>query len=430
MPEPPFQYPPAPLDGLRAAAGAGERLAGALVRRIRTRQPWFQSTDWRRSTAVLRPQAWPAPTPQDAGDTLPPVLFCSALPWSFRFQRPQQLALALGRRGHPVLFIEGFQRSRLLPARRQSTAGPNLQVLQVRVPGRPDLYRQALSEQSALVVAERIGAGLRRPPMMVLVQLPIWARVGEELRRWFGAALVYDRIDLHSGFAGVPPQMDRLEESLLRSADLVTASSVDLLERSRGHCDRVRLLRNAVALDDFPLAVRARQAVPRFGYVGALGPWFDVEAIRAAAREHSGAEFVIAGQVEDPEVAGLAELPNLRLLGEIPYRRVPEFLAGLDVSLIPFRRTALTVAVDPVKLYEALATGLPVVARDLPALERWREPGLYRYREPGELAGRLAEALEQDTPALARARRALVETETWDERAGALLAEVAATGGA
>ena len=98
-----------------------------------------------------------------------------------------------------------------------------------------------------------------------------------------------------------------------------------------------------------------------------------------------GWRFRLAGQVEDPEVAALSGLPNLETVGEIPFADVPRFLAGLDVALVPFRDLPLTRAVDPVKLYEALAMGLPVVARRLPETERWAEPLVYLYDDPAEL---------------------------------------------
>ncbi len=191
---------------------------------------------------------------------------------------------------------------------------------------------------------------------------------------------------------------------------------------------RVLLLPNGVDLGAFPVPAGTRAAGdrPTIGYVGALGPWFDVEAVEAAARALPGWSFRLAGQVEDPEVAALAGLPNLETVGEIPFGDVPGFLAGLDVALVPFRDLPLTRAVDPVKLYEALAMGLPVVARRLPETERWAEPLVYLYDDPEGFVRQVRRAVAEQSPEIARERRRVAEGESWDRRAATLLESVRA----
>jgi glycosyltransferase involved in cell wall biosynthesis len=94
------------------------------------------------------------------------------------------------------------------------------------------------------------------------------------------------------------------------------------------------------------------------------------------------------------------------------------------VALVPFRDLPLTRAVDPVKLYEALAMGLPVVARRLPETERWSEPLVYLYDDPEGFVRQLRRAVAEASPEIARERRRVAEGESWDRRAGALLESV------
>jgi len=63
-------------------------------------------------------------------------------------------------------------------------------------------------------------------------------------------------------------------------------------------------------------------------------------------------------------------LPNGTMLGPRPYADLPAYLAAMDVGLIPFQHDPVTYHADPIKAYEYLAAGLPVVATDLPALQR------------------------------------------------------------
>jgi glycosyltransferase involved in cell wall biosynthesis len=419
----PFSYPPRSGDALLAAAGQAERLVRAALRRLgiggRAKASPPQGGSRPRATVQTRPYAKP-----EMGS---PILYLPAVAWRYRVQRPQHLALALARTGHPVLYVDGFLRSRLLPARRTIAVRNGVHALRVRVPGRPDPFRAVLAPETAERLAEVILAGLEPSarPAMVLVQLPFWAELGRELARRLGAPLVYDRIDLHAGFPGVPPEIEAAEAELLREADLVCATSSLLAELPRSLGARVLLLPNAADLAAFPPpAARPPRTEVRIGYVGALGPWFDAEAVRAAALALPGWRFRLAGRVEDAAVAALGQLANVELPGEIPFREVPGFLAGVHSALVPFRDLPLTRAVDPVKLYEALALGLPVVARQLPETGRWAPPLVYLYETPEDFVHQVRRAVEEDSPERAAERRRAAEGESWDRRAADLLTSV------
>lgn len=420
-----FFYPARFQDRALTAAGELERLARAALRRVRSGRFALTPLNWRRPAAVKLETAEEDESFPAAGVHGTPILYLPAVAWHYRFQRPQHLAVALARAGHPVLYVDGFLRSQLLPTRHLLHADGGLHVLRMRVPGRPDPYREPLERQVAVRLAETILAGLRHErPLMVLVQLPFWAELGRELARRLSVPLVYDRIDLHAGFPGVPPEIEAVEARLIREADLVCATAGVLAERPRQVSPKVLLLPNGVDLQAFaarPVAAQRQAGEMRIGYVGALGPWFDVEAVEEAARAFPQWRFQLAGRVEDPDVAALADLPNLETIGEIPYADVAGFLSGLDVALVPFRDLPLTRAVDPVKLYEALAMGLPVVARRLPETERWSEPQVYLYDSPADFVRQVRRAVEERRPEVARERRRTAEVESWDHRAAELL---------
>jgi len=427
-----FSYPARPQDRALSVAGEVERLARAALRQLRmggaggaARLALPRRFPSAAASAAVRGALAESP-PAGA-----PILYLPAVAWSYRFQRPQHLALALARAGHPVLYVDGFLRSRVLPARHVLHTQGCLHVLRLRVPGRPDPYREPLDRATAVQLAETILAGLRHErPLMVLVQLPFWAELGRELARRLRIPLVYDRIDLHVGFPGVPAGIESVEARLIREADLVCATAGVLAERPRELSPQVLLLPNGVDLSAFPAPAEVREAgdTATIGYVGALGPWFDVEAVETAARAFPHWRFQLAGQVEDAEVAALSGLRNLATVGEIPFAEVPRFLSGLDVALVPFRDLPLTRAVDPVKLYEALAMGLPIVARRLPETERWAEPLVYLYDDPEGFVRQLRRAVEERSPEIARERRRAAEGESWDRRAAGLLRAVEALG--
>lgn len=181
--------------------------------------------------------------------------------------------------------------------------------------------------------------------------------------------LVYDCNDDHSAFPGMRAWSEAYFTKTCRHADAVFASSRALLERVtavRGGGEGLTYLGNGVDFDRFQTANgRPPQGRVRLGYVGALAPWFDFEAVADLSRRHPDWEIVLVGPVlhgAEGDVSKLASLPNVSRLAAVSYEQLPAILSEFSIGLIPFRLNRLTRGVNPNKLYEYLAAGLPVVA--------------------------------------------------------------------
>ncbi|MEM7052025.1 MAG: glycosyltransferase [Acidobacteriota bacterium] len=408
MSDPFFDLPTTRTDSLRELAAGGERVLRALGRRLRQGRSPLRREDIGRWT---RP-----PLPDLSESQGPVVLYLPALPWSFRFQRPQQLAVALAELGPAVLYLEAFDRLRLNPPWRRRLDRPALQVVSRRLPGLPDPFRQPFPQAAIEPLVAEVADHLRRRPEAVFAQLPFWSPFATALAQRLTVPLVYDRIDLHTAFPGTPAQVGEVETELLAAADLVTATSPDLAQRSLPHARRVELLPNAVDLERLPLAPSPGNQPPRAGFVGALDGRIDTTALRRCLDQLPW-ELHLAGRVEDPAVRALGAHPRVTLYGEIPFSRVAAFLADLDVGLVPYTDQPLTRAIDSVKLYEMLAVGLPVIARRLPGLAAWEGPEVALYDTPDELVARLRHRREDDGPEARLLRRQRVANEGWSARA-------------
>jgi glycosyltransferase involved in cell wall biosynthesis len=168
---------------------------------------------------------------------------------------------------------------------------------------------------------------------------------------------------------------------------------------------------------------------PRIVFTGAIvATKLDVPLLVALARARPQWSFALVGTVGlgDPrtDVSQLMAEPNVHLLGRRRYEALPELLRGADAGLIPYAQNTLTQSIFPMKVYEYLAAGLPVIATQLPALAGVSE--VARAPDASSMAQLLDEALAQDTPERRLERSREAAAHSWDRRLQEIAAAVAA----
>jgi GT2 family glycosyltransferase len=350
------------------------------------------------------------------------VVLFPIIDWSYRFQRPQQLTREMARRGHRVFYLrtdlggsEGLQVKKV--AERVGVVG-------LPGPSSFNLYHDGLDEETVktgLAALTHLRAELRLEEVVCWVQFPSWRPLVEAARSRWGWRVVYDCMDDHGGFAATGAVVEREEDALAAASDLVVASSRLLFARWQERSSRTLLLPNAADFEHFhqpapaPSELRGLQR-PVIGYYGAIAEWFDVEMVAAAAEGRPDWQFVLIGNTVGADVSQLRRLRNVHLLGERPYKELPGYLHAFDVATIPFLRTPLTEATNPVKFYEYLSAGKPVVAVDLPELAPFADL-YYPVRSAAEFVVRLGEALSERSPAKQQARIEIARGNTWQARA-------------
>ena len=353
------------------------------------------------------------------------VLCLPIIEWSFRFQRPQQLMRQLAARGHQVLYAANqFHRGSEVKLHPLETG-----IVEVTLPGdsTTNVYQQLPSMEQAgrmtkALVALASTTGLRET--VVLAQLPFWTALAENLRARLGWPIVYDCMDAHGGFLNNTPAVLDEEARLIATADLVIASSDRIHESVRDRSRRALLVRNGCEYDHFHSICdfsAPRAPRPVVGYYGAIADWFDSNLVAELAAWRQDWDFELIGSTLGGDVRRLEELSNIRLLGECPYPELPRMIRHWNVYIIPFKRVLLTDATNPVKVYEMLATGKPVVAVPLPELEPMAALGLVRLAaDPAGFVAAIAEALAESSPQLGRRRSEYARQNTWEARTNVL----------
>ncbi len=240
--------------------------------------------------------------------------------------------------------------------------------------------------------------------------------------------VIYHCVDDIAATPGIDAQTFREAETrFTRRADLVLASAPALAERLGKISGNVLYAPNvadtelfATALQDGPVDPElAKLAQPRIVFIGAVvSTKLDIELLVSLARSRPDWSFALVGPVGpgDPraDVSALEAEPNVHLLGRRAYEQLPTVLRGADAGLIPYARNELTNSIFPMKVYEYMAAGLPVVATQLPALAEVTE--IATAADAQGIGDLLQRALAEDTPELRSERSRLAASHSWTQR--------------
>jgi glycosyltransferase involved in cell wall biosynthesis len=240
---------------------------------------------------------------------------------------------------------------------------------------------------------------------------------------------VYHCVDEHSAFPGFvsPDVVKAYDDELTRRADLVITTSENLRRAREPLNPHTYTVLNAADVEIFNKALDPGLALPsdlaaipapRLAVVGMHDSRLDVDAIEAIAKADSSWQVLLIGPVKPGQVdePRLRRLPNVHLLGEKPRSELPAYLKASAVALIPYRSNELTRNIFPLKLYEYLAAGVPVVAGGLPELASYAGT-IGVANSAGEYPALIREQIDTDTAERRAARVALAARNTWDHRA-------------
>ena len=322
----------------------------------------------------------------------------STADWDHPFwTNKQHMAVTFARHGYRVLYVESLGLRR-----------PSL--------NRRDLRRMTRRLLRGLPLARRLLPGIWGVSPLVLpvagsAAQAVNRRVLEILLRWHLRALgmrrplvwtynptvaglcttlphcgiVYHCVDDLRGSPGIDAHaIDKGEAALAAVADLCFVTSRPLQNIMEPSFKKTVYEPN-VCDPDFFAAARtgldepselSRIPRPRALFIGALSEYkVDFELLSAVADLLPGVQFVLVGPVGEgqPDSRRPPILPNIHVIGAQPYERLPYFMANADLALLPIPRNRYTNSMFPMKFFEYLSAGLPVVGTNTPALEEFKD---------------------------------------------------------
>jgi glycosyltransferase involved in cell wall biosynthesis len=335
------------------------------------------------------------------------IVYISSIEWNFLWQGHQEIARRLAEAGNRVLYLENtgvrspgvrdaarvaFRLKRWTAALRSGgvrEVAPNIFVCSPLVlPPFGARWRRELNRRLFLPLVLRTARRLRLRDPLVWTYLPNDTTL-DLIRAFAPRGLVYYCVADFTQLTPHPEKLRAAERELIGLSDVIFTQCSALAKMCLASNPNVHVFPFGVNLDAFPLEETLSHAPrdvdsassdldlrrlpkPIIGYVGGMHRHVDFELIKRMAAARPLWSWVCVGALQ-ADTTGLAELPNVHLLGQKPHDKLAAYVRAFDVCIVPYVNSVYTKTVVPTKINEYLALGKPVVSTDLPTVCEFNE---------------------------------------------------------
>ncbi|WP_104371856.1 glycosyltransferase [Desulfocucumis palustris] len=322
---------------------------------------------------------------------MPVIIHPPSLRFRWMFQRPQQLFNQFAQLGFQAIFCN--------PAGKKEPASV-----------------KKLSENLFICTKSDPLSIPHSGPRILWISAPSFVR---HINRYRPHMVVYDALDDPSEeFSSWAPYV----EEVRKRADIIFATSMKILNENRKFHPEVHLCPNGVDFEHFVPAqtgtlVRPADIPdngrPTVGYIGALATWLDWELIDHITEKNPEYNFIFVGPLYNTRLP--FHKNNMFVTGYKEYRYLPNYLQCFDVCLIPFKVTSMTRGCNPIKMYEYLSSGKPVVSTPLPEVAGMGE--ILIGTDPEGFNNFIHQAIHGDKPENRLKRIEIARQNSWERRA-------------
>lgn len=288
-------------------------------------------------------------------------------------------------------------------------------------------YSLAVNEINQRVLCRQIRALIR---LLSFSEVVLWiyapcslgliGRLGEDISIYHAIDLYKEEIDNRVRRKVI----QALERRHVPAADLVFASSRKIFDYLKGLNSNVSLYPSATdgSVDSDNLTIKPpvpKVAGPIVGFVGTIDERFNYDLIDYLSTRNPEVTYVIVGPIVGVRLkqvlSAMADKKNVVFPGKVERALVPAYIKTFDVCLLPYRKNAFTDAISPIKVYEYLLQGKPVVATDLDGLSDLGDT-IYRAKHREEFDNLIRIALTERDDQVVSKRIRLAKQNTWDHR--------------
>jgi len=331
------------------------------------------------------------------------ILYPPTVNYNILYQRPNQILKVLSREGHRCYFMN-------------HTPG---------VEGEFTTNGIEEIEENFYVVSNKIQPTSLKPDIYYFSYPPYYDWINKIKPKH----VIFDAIDSPTGeFSSWKP----LWEKSVKRADLVMAVSQKLYDNALELNDNVIMVKNGVDYEHYQKKTRNpfrklklpgfHRKKPVIGFSGAIATWVDLGLMYRSCLEYPDCSFVVLGLEYNAKLTRRPD--NLFFLGHRHYDELPMWLNHFDVCTIPFRDNPVTQACNPLKFWEYMATGNPVVTTNLPETKC---DGVYWAENDDQYIKYMGEALtekESHHNYLRKLRKEVANNGSWKNNVEPLLEEL------
>ena len=240
---------------------------------------------------------------------------------------------------------------------------------------------------------------------------------------------IYDCVDDHSEFKGLinVDYINALEKSVCEQSDVCFATAQKLLDDKIAWNSNFHLINNGADFEHFyredkslvkrPYDLPSNDK-PIIGFVGGIGTWIDLEWIRDLSVATLDTHHIVLIGPSSVDLSILLEQGNITYLGKKHYNDLPEYYHHFNFAIMPFKIEKLTESVNPIKMYEYLAAGIPTISTDLQEARRYQD--VLSIFNSGTMAAKFINEFV-DTDAHRMKREETGKNNSWNARFEAVL---------
>ena len=266
------------------------------------------------------------------------------------------------------------------------------------------------------------------PDYALFMSAPLFAPLIPRLSPQVVGFDAQDNLLKHAFYQDIP-DLASYYDYFLEEADFISANSPETTNWFKQKRPDARHISNGVdkkvfsphGAYEFPSDMKSL-AGPIVGYAGKMQEMFDVDLMSHIVHQLPDVNFVFIGQeLNSSWVKPLWQYPNAHYLGDKPYEQLPNYLAAFDVCIIPYNQERQH-GVDPIKFYEYLSMGKPVVTTNIGGVSVFRDFPQVRILEN---AGEFLEAVRYFVDAIREGRGVAIselpEAYTWEAKANEIV---------